>query len=216
MVIECENIILSIGQSIEWNNLLEDSKINLNPNQTAKADGFTYQTAEPDVFVGGDVFTGPRFAIDAIAAGKQGAISLHRFVHKGHDMYIGRDLRKYSEIDKNNLRIRDYDHAPRQIPERNMSAKPSFVADCGIFTEEQVKIETERCLGCGTAVVDETRCIGCGLCTTRCKFEAISLSKVSSKYGCTYEQLPLRIAGNVASRAGKIAVRSVKDVLRKE
>lgn len=216
MVIECENIILSIGQSIEWKNLLEDSTINLNPNLTVKADGFTYQTAEPDVFVGGDVFTGPRFAIDAIAAGKQGAISLHRFVHKGHDQYIGRDLRRYSEIDKNNLRIRDYDHTPRQIPKRRADITISFEANSGIFTEEQVKIETDRCLGCGTAVVDETRCIGCGLCTTRCKFEAIGLSKVSSKYGCTYEQLPARIAKNVVSRTGKIAIRSVKDVFRKE
>ena len=43
------------------------------------------------------------------------------------------------------------------------------------LTEEQVKIETARCLGCGATIVDENKCIGCGLCTTRCEFDAIHL-----------------------------------------
>ena len=45
------------------------------------------------------------------------------------------------------------------------------------FTEEQVRAEANRCLKCGATVVDENRCIGCGLCTTRCEFDAISLSR---------------------------------------
>lgn len=49
----------------------------------------TYQTAQSDIFVGGDVYTGPRFAIDAIAAGKQGAISIHRFVQPNTSLTIG-------------------------------------------------------------------------------------------------------------------------------
>ena len=36
------------------------------------------------------------------------------------------------------------------------------------FTEEQVKKETARCLGCGATIVDENKCIGCGICTTKC------------------------------------------------
>ena len=216
VIVECENVLMTIGQSIEWKNLLDGSKVELNRNQTAKANGFTYQTAEPDIFVGGDMFSGPKFAIDAIAAGKQGAVSLHRFVHEGHDMYIGRDRREYKEIDKDNLLIGDYDHTPRQIHGIKTGQKLSFRDSNLALTEEQVKKETNRCLECGTAVVDQTRCLGCGLCTTRCKFEAISLSKVSNKYGCTYEQLPVRIAGNVVARTGRIAVRSVKDVFSRE
>ena len=45
------------------------------------------------------------------------------------------------------------------------------------LTEEQVKIEAGRCLGCGASVVDENKCIGCGLCTTKCEFDAIHLSR---------------------------------------
>lgn len=210
--VECENVVLTIGQAIQWGDLLKGTKIELNRNQTAKADAVTYQTAQQDIFVGGDAYTGPKFAIDAIAAGKQGAVSLHRYVWEGHDLLIGRDRRDYREIDKNNLRITDYDHTPRQKPLKRVDVKLNFADDRGTLTEEQVKKETERCLNCGAAHIDQTRCLGCALCTTRCKFDAISLSKVSSEYGCTYEQLPMRIAKNVIARTGRIAVRAVKDM----
>lgn len=95
ITVECEHVLLSIGQTILWGDLLKDTKVELRPNQTAQADPVTYQTAEPDIFVGGDVFTGPKFAIDAIAAGKQGCVSIHRFVHKGHSLTLGRDLRQF-------------------------------------------------------------------------------------------------------------------------
>ena len=49
----------------------EGTKVELNPNGTIKADPVTFQTAEPDIFVGGDAYTGPKFAIDAIAAGRK-------------------------------------------------------------------------------------------------------------------------------------------------
>lgn len=105
ITIECDNVLLSIGQQIIWGNLLAGTKVELNKNGTAKADPVTYQTAEPDIFVGGDVYTGPRFAIDAIAAGKEGCVSIHRFVHKGHSLTLARDLRHFIELDKNNLDI---------------------------------------------------------------------------------------------------------------
>ena len=73
--------------------LLDGEAVELGRGQGAVADPVTYQTAQPDVFVGGDVYTGPRFAIDAIAAGKQGAVSIHRFVQPNTSMTIGRSGR---------------------------------------------------------------------------------------------------------------------------
>lgn len=178
ITLECENVLLSIGQTILWGNLLKDTAVELHPNQTAQADPVTYQTAEPDIFVGGDVFTGPKFAIDAIAAGKQGCVSIHRFVHKGHSLTLGRDLRQFVELDKNNLDIEEFDTAKRQIPGKKSGiAKETFRDLRSSLTEEQVKIEAGRCLGCGASVVDENKCIGCGLCTTKCEFDAIHLSR---------------------------------------
>lgn len=178
ITIECDNVLLSIGQQIIWGNLLAGTKVELNKNGTAKADPVTYQTAEPDIFVGGDVYTGPRFAIDAIAAGKEGCVSIHRFVHKGHSLTLARDLRHFIELDKNNLDIEEYDNAKRQRPGRKSGDAASTYRDLReIFTEEQLKTEASRCLGCGATVVDPNKCIGCGLCTTKCEFDAIYLSR---------------------------------------
>ena len=178
ITVECENVLLSIGQSVEWGELLKDTAVEFNPNGTAKADPVTYQTKEPDIFVGGDVYTGPKFAIDAIAAGKQGCESIHRFVHEGHSLTLGRDLRQFVELDKDDVVIEEFDNAKRQIPGRKAGiAKDSFRDLRSVFTEEQVKAEAARCLGCGATIVDENKCIGCGLCTTKCEFDAIHLSR---------------------------------------
>ncbi len=178
ITVDCENVLLSIGQTVEWGDLLKDTAVKLNPNGTAKADLVTYQTDEPDIFVGGDVYTGPKFAIDAIAAGKQGCESVHRFVHEGHSLTLGRDLRQFVELDKDAVVIEEFDNAKRQIPGRKAGiAKDSFRDLRSVFTEDQVKAEAARCLGCGATVVDENKCIGCGLCTTKCEFDAIHLSR---------------------------------------
>ncbi len=105
VTVECENVLLSIGQSIEWGELLTGTKAVCNRNGTIQADPLTCQTAEPDIFAGGDVVTGPKFAIDAITAGKEAAISLHRYVHEGQSLTLGRDRRIYHALDKGNALI---------------------------------------------------------------------------------------------------------------
>lgn len=180
ITVECDNLILSIGQTILWGDLLKDTAVELNPNGTAKADEITFQTAEPDIFVGGDVYSGPKFAIDAIAHGKQGFESIHRFVNKGHSLTLGRNLRQFKALDKDNLDIPEesFDNAKRQIPgHKGDGHEISFRDTRSTFTEEQVKIEANRCLGCGATVVDLNKCIGCGICTTKCEFDAIKLSR---------------------------------------
>ena len=177
LTINCENVLLSVGQSILWGDLLKGSKVALGRGNGAVADAVTYQTAEPDIFVGGDVYTGPKFAIDAIAAGKEGAVSIHRFVHPNCSMTIGRNRRTFVELDKQNIAISGYDTTPRQIPghKEGADAAKSFRDNRLPFTEEQVRAETARCLGCGASVVDPNKCIGCGVCTTKCAFDAIKL-----------------------------------------
>lgn len=178
MTVACENVLLSIGQSIVWGDLLAGTAVKTRPNGTVIADEVTGQTGEPDIFAGGDVYTGPRFAIDAIAAGKEGSVSMHRFVHEGHSLTLARDLRRFVELDKDNLDLESFDNAKRQIPGTKAGvAKETFRDLRSTFTEEQVKEEARRCLGCGASVVDENKCIGCGLCTTRCEFDAIHLSR---------------------------------------
>lgn len=179
VTIPCKHVIFSVGQAIEWGNMLDNLDLKRRPNGGALADKLTYQTSEPDIFVGGDVYTGPRFAIDAIAAGREGAISLHRYVHENCTLTIGRNRRDFVELDKNNISVDSYDTSKRQIPAKaDEKVQAATFRDLShSLTEEQVKAETSRCLSCGASVVDPNKCIGCGVCTTKCVFDAIHLHR---------------------------------------
>ena len=176
ITIECDRIIFAIGQKTVWGDLLKDEKVEFN-GPAIVADKLTFQTGQPDIFVGGDVYTGPKFAIDAIAAGHYASESLHRYVHNGH-MTIGRNKWEFNELDKDNIRVESYDNSSRQIEGVDSSIPEKSFRDAHLtLTEEQVKKETARCLGCGATVVDENKCIGCGVCTTKCEFDAITLHR---------------------------------------
>ena len=174
---ECSDVIFSVGQAVDWGKMLEGLDVKLRPNGTAIASRLTYQTSERDVFVGGDVYTGPKFAIDAIAAGREGAISLHRYVHEHCTLTIGRNRRDYIELDKDNISVKDYDSASRQMPSKSKETILGFRDLSKSLSEEQIKKETSRCLSCGASIVDPNKCIGCGICTTKCIFDAIHLHR---------------------------------------
>ena len=174
--IACDRVIFAVGQRSVWGNLLEGEDVTFN-GPAIVADKLTYQTGQPDIFVGGDVYTGPKFAIDAIAAGHYAAESLHRYVHNGH-MTIGRNRWEFNELDKSNISVESYDNSSRQIEGVDETVPSKSFKDAHLtLTEEQVRKETARCLGCGATIVDENKCIGCGVCTTKCEFDAITLRR---------------------------------------
>ena len=210
ITVETDHVLLSIGQSIQWGNLLAGTAVVTRPNGTVEADPFTYQTAEPDIFAGGDVYTGPRFAIDAIAAGKEGAISIHRFVQPGQSLTYGRDRRQYHSFDKEIVVLESFDRMPRQKAGHSDRKEHSFGDNRLTFTEEQMKKETQRCLGCGAVQVDEYMCVGCGQCTTKCKFGAISLMRKYNEFAPVFEKLPIAVAKYAVKRTGKIAASTIR------
>ncbi len=209
---ECNMVLYCIGQKTDWGKLLDGTKVDVDARGLVKADAHTYQTVEQDIFVGGDVYTGQKFVIDAIAAGKEGAISLHRAVHPGQSLVMGRDRRVYRALDKDNAIIPkdSYDHGNRQIPGYNEAKRKTFGDTRVTFTEEQIRKETARCLGCGATKVDEYMCIGCGQCTTRCKFDAIHLVKKHDAWGMEFEVLPIAVAKHVVKRTAAVTAHALK------
>ena len=177
VTIDATHVIFAIGQTINWGNLLEGTKVTFQHGNYPVADKLTYQTNEPDIFVGGDVYTGPKFAIDAIEAGKCAAESLHRFVQPGTSLTIGRNRRDFIELNKDDLVIDGYDNQGRNEPgmDETIDYRNSFKDAHKTFTKEQAMSEANRCLCCGASIVDENKCIGCGVCTTKCEFDAIHL-----------------------------------------
>lgn len=215
-IVAADYVLLSIGQSIEWGGLLSGGSMELNRNGTIKADPLTYQTGQADVFAGGDAVTGPRFAIDAIAAGKQAAISIHRYVQPGQSLTLGRAKRDYRALDRAGVELEGYDSLPRQSAAHqaaahqgaaHQGAAEAFRDARGTFTEDQVRKETERCLGCGATVVDGELCVGCGLCATKCGFDAIKLLRKYDGEGVDFRDLKPVIVRSVLKRKLRIALK---------
>lgn len=205
--LEADMVIFAIGQTVVLKDLLKDTKVEFFRGVYPVADKLTYQTAEPDIFVGGDCHTGPKFAIDAIAAGKEAAESLHRFVQNGH-MTIGRNRRDFIMLNKEDIVLESYDNSSRQVPGNAKDAAP-FSEYHLTLTEEQVRKETSRCLGCGASVVDPNKCIGCGVCTTKCAFDAIHLHREhpEASHMYTSEDKFKAILPYASKRAAKILLK---------
>ncbi|MDY3080108.1 MAG: FAD-dependent oxidoreductase [Oscillospiraceae bacterium] len=203
-------VISAIGQKVDMCGM---EGFKANKNGTLVVDMPSYQTSVPDVFAGGDLVTGPKFAIDAIAAGKEGAVSIHRYVHPGQSQVIGRDRRDYKAMNTATagISVANFDNTPRQkaAGASAKEAKKTFKDLRGTLTEEQMKKETARCLGCGAAVVDESLCVGCGICTTKCKFDAIHLEKVTDYVGVPYFQQLAKAVGNAPSAVAKLVTKKV-------
>ncbi len=112
---------------------------------------------------------------------------------------------------KRKIVIEGYDRTPRQKTEHvdGANAKKSFKDFRSTFTEEQVRKETERCLDCGATTVDEYMCLGCGACTTKCKFDAISLVRKYDAESVPLEKLKPVVVKQMIKRKGRITARKV-------
>ncbi len=209
VTVPCSNVFVAIGQAMDWGKLLDGTAAQLGAGNVVKVESITYQTGESDIFAGGDCATGPKFTIDAIATGKSGAISIHRFL-RGNHLSLRRE-REYKAFDKDIGDYSGYDKMPRQRPHHAAASKAvETMSDTrATFTEEQLRKEAERCLGCGISIVDPKKCLGCGVCANRCEFDAIKVRKV-------YEDAPasgpqefvMNLMGNARTRMQNIMAKA--------
>ncbi len=205
--VKADKIVFAIGQSIVWGDLLKGTKVTFWKNGYPIADKVTFQTADPDIFVGGDVFTGPKFVINAIAGGHQAAEALARHVRPNATMDVGFNRRNFKQLNKEDIKLPGYDEAGRQEAgmDEKIDHKNSFVDAHKTLTEEQVHTETGRCLSCGAAYVDPNKCIGCGICTTKCHFDAIHLVRDHPK--CSEMKRAEKKVGTLLKYAAKRQVK---------
>ena len=179
MTVACSNVLVAIGQRSDYGAVLSGTAAETADGRLVDHDKLTFQTAEPDIFVGGDCATGPMYTIDAIASGREGAVSIHRFVNVGQTLTIHRNTREFKELDKSKvvLPAESVRKPARNEPAIDKAKTLTMCDDRVTFTEEQIKSEASRCLSCGRSVVDPNKCIGCGICTTKCEFDAIHLKR---------------------------------------
>ncbi|HKL47522.1 MAG TPA: 4Fe-4S binding protein, partial [Candidatus Izemoplasmatales bacterium] len=218
LTVHADHLIIAVGQTFHYGQLFKGTQVELNPNQTVKVDSFTLQSTEADIFCGGDIVTGPRFAIDAIALGKEGAISLHRFVQRGQSLVYGRSKHAYMSLDRDSVDFNGYDSVKREKCQTKTieTLDNNFDDPRGVLTEAQIAIETSRCLKCGISIVDEWMCVGCGQCTTKCQFDAISLVKTKNIHGVDFPDLKKAVIKNVIKRKFKITTKKIASKFKRK
>ena len=108
-----------------------------------------------------------------------------------------------------------FDKPQRQTVQHDKKKALTMHDDRLVFTEEMMKKEASRCLGCGVSVVDQNKCIGCGLCTTKCEFDAIHLSRDGPENSTlvNIDKMYMPVAEYAVKRAARIAIRSIKEIV---
>ncbi len=164
-VIEVDAVIPAIGQEIDATCLGQECVCSLSDWGTVDVDPLTLQTRDADIFAGGDVVTGPKTVIEAIAAGKEAAVSIDRFI-RGDDLQQGRERpwQPVGEVPIEDRKRAPRERMPRLAPHKRIGGFDEVQLG---FSEEQVRREAERCLNCGI-------CSECYQCVDACLANAIN------------------------------------------
>jgi len=161
--LEANTIILAIGQTsdVKW---AEKEGLKFTKEGLLEVDPITLRTSLPDVFAGGDVVTGPRFVVDAIAQGHEAAISIDRFL-RGENLEVDR---KKVKAQWASLPERKFLAIPRHRPKKRdpIERVRDFNEVAFSLSEEEAVEEAKRCLNCGI-------CCECLMCLKACEQKAI-------------------------------------------
>ncbi len=163
--IPVDTVIIAIGQTLDSSTLPEKIKTS---RRTIIVDPVTFETNIPGVFAGGDAILGPASVIEAIACGKEAAISIHRFL-RGEDMRTGRPEKriKVEDVPKEGIVKKERKSIPVLPLEKRTENFEEVVLG---YTEEMAVEEANRCLSCGG-------CSECRECEKACLAQAVDFNQ---------------------------------------
>ena len=171
--IQCDMVIPAIGQQVSRKFLEGTEGVEMTRWGTVAADPVTYQTSFPGIFAGGDLFSGPSNAVEAVAAGQQAAVSMEKYL-LGEELAENRPGKptgsNWKGIPKNIVRL------PRaKMPVLPVAQRINNYNEIELgFSEEQARREAARCVDCGG-------CCECKLCLNECKAGAIDHEMTDKK-----------------------------------
>ncbi|MBV8225507.1 MAG: FAD-dependent oxidoreductase [Verrucomicrobia bacterium] len=182
--VDCDTVVLAIGQSPDFSWLHPEDNLKLTSRGTLLTDPETMATSRPDVFAGGDVAFGPRIIITAVAEGKKAANSIAKFL-------TGRapaEARQARVTIYNTLQYRmkpDYEkigrHTPPTLPVDRRIGIAEVEKD---YPEPEAQRQADRCLKCHIGpVFDGDECVLCGGCADVCPEFCLRLVDVADLRG---------------------------------
>jgi heterodisulfide reductase subunit A-like polyferredoxin len=162
--IPADLIVAAVGQEADLTALPEGGAIRLSRWGAIDADPVTLQTSMPWVFAGGECVSGPSSVIEAVAAGREAAISIDR-LFRGENLAAGRAKPKTVRADKDFTKMEPLGRV--EIPTLPVAErKGNFKEVLQGYTQEQAVAEAARCVQCAT-------CCECLLCLKACEAKAI-------------------------------------------
>jgi NADPH-dependent glutamate synthase beta subunit-like oxidoreductase len=177
-VLECDSVILAIGQAPDLSFLSPEDGLNVTPRGVVAVDSETLGTSSPSIFAGGDVAFGPRNLIEAIGDGRRAAASIHRML--SGDRPGKRRFRRELPVVSIRRPVLDYDSVPRvEVPSVETDRRIG-VSEIELgFTERQARLEAARCLRCFENIwLEPDLCILCGGCVDICPEACIRITPV--------------------------------------
>lgn len=200
--LECDTIILSIGQTPDLSSLAGDPDIETTSRGLVKVDAKTLATTSPGVFCGGDLAFGPRIVIQAAADGKRAALAIHRFLG---GQRLDRAPLRFRQLPLRRWTER-YDRIPRQpVPCVPVQRRSGFREIEEGYSELQAMREGQRCLWCNVSpIFDSEKCILCGGCVDVCPENCLKLVSLARLSGDPARLQALRDALGVSETAGAI------------
>lgn len=166
--IECDSVILAIGQSPDLSWLRPEDGVEVSPRGTIDVDAETLATSAPGIYAGGDVAFGPRNLIDAIRDGRRAAASIHGLL--GGAAPGPRRVQRALPVASVPRPVLDYDATPRvEIPSVSTDRRVGVPEIELGYDEGRARLEAARCLQCFyNIMLDPSLCILCGGCVDIC------------------------------------------------
>jgi len=166
--LEVDQVIPAIGQKPDLSALESIEGLDYTRWGTVEVDPTTYATGTEGVFAGGDLQTGPWVAIGAVAAGREAAESIARYI-EGRDMAEGREPTAPMDREPECRPLPEDEPQARRalMPELAMEDRQCSFKEVELgFDPESGTKEAERCLNCGV-------CCECFQCVEACQPQAI-------------------------------------------
>ncbi|MBS1769783.1 MAG: FAD-dependent oxidoreductase [Acidobacteria bacterium] len=174
--LEADSVVLAIGQQADLSFLKPEDNVDLTPAGVIKVDPKTLATSAPGLFAGGDVAFGPRNLIEAVANGKQAALSVDDYL-RGPGSTTHFKLR-VEKIPTYSYRMaEDYEKCEREAPPTVSLDRRTGISEVESgYDEEEARLQAERCLACHIQTIyDPQKCVLCNRCVDVCPESCLKL-----------------------------------------
>jgi NADPH-dependent glutamate synthase beta subunit-like oxidoreductase/ferredoxin len=180
--IECDTVIMAIGQAADLDFLRPDDGVQVSPRGLINVNPYSLMTSAPGIFAGGDCVFGPRLIIDSV--GKRAAIGIDEYLRgtKHPEPII-----EVTDLKRHSMPLDFMDLVRQPIPMLPLDRRTGMTEVEECYDEETAVTEAKRCLHCWVNTIfegyadDGSLCILCGGCVDVCPencLELVTLNRV--------------------------------------